>query len=235
MSNKDRDKVILAEHTLEVRHKASAIFLDVRGYIADYIKQEQFFPHWNIDSNYVTFRDDPLKIVKDGAFIGYRSAGYVVFNPESRNYFLDKATAFWKLLSRNEQYTLPDPIRFGARTKFFIPSSKKFDEINKTMYEDIFAVNARTLFDGSEQDLMFTVILKEADFDVRIIGGPIHKNEASRYFQFSSSYFEKCGLFLDIDYYRTTGLSHQDVPQLLHTAVDLIWKKAERIAGGLGL
>ena len=87
MSNKDRDKVMLAEHTLEVRHKASGTFLDVRGYIADYIQQEKFLPHWSIDFNYVTFRDDPQKIAKDGAFIGFKSAGYIVFNPESRNYF----------------------------------------------------------------------------------------------------------------------------------------------------
>jgi len=68
-----------------------------------------------------------------------------------------------------------------------------------------------------------------------VLGGPIHKKEASRYFQFGSDYFEKCGLYLDIDYYKTTDLTQKDVPQLLHTSVDLMWKKAERIAEGLGL
>jgi len=236
MKTKERDKEMLAEHVLEVRHEASGTFLDVRGYVADFIqKQHSFLPHWNIDANVINFRDDPQKIIKDGAFIGYKSAGYVVFNPETRNYFVDKASAFWKFLIKNEHYTLPAPLRFGARTKFYIPSGKTFDEINTAMYADVFTDKARLLFGGTEQDLSFTTILKEAGFDVRITGGPVHKDEAARYFQFKSIYFEKCGLFLDIDYYRTVELSHAEVPQLLHDANELMWQRAEKIASGLGL
>ena len=103
------------------------------------------------------------------------------------------------------------------------------------MYEGLFNEKARSLFGGNEQDLMVTIIAKEAEFDIRISGGPIHKNEASQYFQFESDYFEKCGLFLDMDYYKTTDLSNPEVPQLLRNAVDLMWRRAERIADGLGL
>jgi hypothetical protein len=236
MSEKSRDKIMLSEHVLEVRHEASGTFLDVRGYVADYIRQEvKFLPHWSIDINVVNFRDDPKKIVKEGAFAGFKSAGYVVLNPETMNFFPDRASAFWRHLLDNKHYELPKPIRFGTRAKFFTPSSKTFDEINKHMYEGFFTDKARTLFGANEQDLMFTVELKEGGFEVRITGGPIHKNEASRYFQFSSDHFDECGLFLDIDYYKTSDLSHKDVPQLLRSAVDLMWKKAERIAEGIGI
>ncbi len=236
MSDKSRDKIMLTEHVLEVRHEASGTFLDVRGYVADYIQKEvKFLPHWSIDTNVVNFRDDPKKIVKDGAFAGYKSAGYVVLNPETMNYFPDRALSFWKHLLENKHYALPNPIRFGARSKFFVPSPKTFDEINKNMYEVFFTKTARTLFGANEQDLMFTVELKEAGFDVRIVGGPIHKKEAARWFQFSSDEFEKCGLFLDIDYYRMKDLANKEVPQLLRTANDLMWKKVERIAEGIGL
>ncbi len=236
MSEKGRDKVMIAEHVLEVRYDASGAFLDVRGYVADYIRQEEnFLPHWSIDANVVNFRDDPQKIIKEGGFVGYRSSGYVVFNPETQNFFVDKASVFWKLLLKNPHYKLPTPTRFGTRTKVFIPSSKSFDDINKKMYEVLFAEKARSLFGGNEQDLMFTVVLKEAGFEVRVLGGPIHKQEATQYFQFGSDHFDKCGLFLDIDYYKTTDLAQKDVPQLLHSSIDLMWKKAERIAEGLGL
>lgn len=236
MSVREHLKTMLSEHVLEVRHEASGIFLDVRGNIADYIKNKMSsLPHWRIDTNVVNFRDAPKKINKDGAFVGYRSAGYVVLNPETKNYFQDKAAAFWKHLLENKHYALPKPIRFGARVKFFIPSPKPFDEINRKMYEVFFTEKARTLFGTNEQDLLFTVELKENIFDVRIVGGPIHKKEAERYFQFNSDDFENCGLFLDIDFYTTKDLSSNKIPQLLSIASDLMWKKAERIAECVGL
>ena len=235
MAKHDREKNMLTEHVLEVRHEASGTFLDVRGYVADFIRREKFLPHWKIDANVVTFRDQSDKIATQGAFVGYKSAGYVVLNPQTRNFFTDRATAFWKLLVRNGHYNLPQPARFGMRTKVFVPSSRPFEDINKSMYEELFSKTARTLVGGRETDLRFTVELKEAGFDVRVMGGPIHKDEAGKYFQFESDLFEKCGLFLDIDYYTTSELTLDAVPGLLKQAVDLMWVKSERIARGLGL
>lgn len=234
MPQKDKDKIMLAEHVLEVRHDASGTFLDVRGYVADFVRSEKFLPHWKIDANVVNFRDQPDKIGTEGAFVGYKSAGYVVLNPQTRNFFNDRATAFWKLLLKNVHYDLPCLARFGMRTKLFVPSTSTFDAINKKMYEELFSENTRSLVGGTETDLQFTIELREAGFDVRVMGGPIHKDEAGKYFQFESDDFRNCGLFLDLDYYTTTDLKPDAVPKLLHKAVDLMWIKAERIARGLG-
>ena len=46
---------------------------------------------------------------------------------------------------------------------------------------------------------------------------------------------QTCGLFLDIDYFKTDGLSNKTIPNLLSKAVNLMWSKAESIATGLGL
>jgi len=226
---------MLAEHLLEVRHDASGTFLDVRGYVADFIRQEKFLPHWKIDTNVVNFRDQSDKIRTEGAFVGYKSAGYVVLNPQTRNFFTDRGSAFWKLLQRNGHYKLPTLTRFGMRTKIFVPSDSSFEAINKTMYEQLFSETARSLIGGSETDLQFTIELKESGFDVRVMGGPIHKDEAVNYLQFEVDDFKKCGLFLDLDYYITTDLQPDAIPKLLHKAVGLMWVKAERIARGLGL
>lgn len=234
MPQKDKDKIMLAEHVLEVRHDASGTFLDVRGYVADFVRSEKFLPHWKIAANVVNFRDQPDKIGTEGAFVGYKSAGYVVLNPQTRNFFNDRATAFWKLLLKNVHYDLPCLARFGMRTKLFVPSTSTFDAINKKMYEELFSENTRSLVGGTETDLQFTIELREAGFDVRVMGGPIHKDEAGKYFQFESDDFRNCGLFLDLDYYTTTDLKPDAVPKLLHKAVDLMWIKAERIARGLG-
>ena len=112
---------MLAEHVFEARHAPSGSFLDVRGYVADYIKSEGVLPHWKIDTNVVNFRDEPDSVKRDAAFTGFKSAGYVVYNPETRNYFSDKAGSFWKTLIKNNHYKVPEITRFGARTKAFMP------------------------------------------------------------------------------------------------------------------
>jgi len=235
MPKAEKDKVMIAEHVLEVRHGASGTFLDLRGSIADYIRTSGFFPHWRIDANVINFQDDPNTIKTEAAFVGYKSAGYVVLNPQTHNFLTDRASSFWKLLIKNDHYKIPQPTRFGTRTMVFIPSRKSFEEINKAMFEAFLTEKARSLLGGKEIDFRITVDSKEDVYDVRVVGGPVHKEEAKRYFQFDSEHFKQCGLFLDIDYYKTDELSMDSIPKLLKRSVDLMWEKAERIATGIGL
>lgn len=235
MTKTNKEKIMIAEHVLEVRYSASGTFLDVRGFIADYIKQKGLFPHWKIDQNLVNFRDESDSMKLEGAFVGYKSAGYVALNPQTRNYFTDRASSFWKALLSNEHYKIPDPVRFGARTKVFLPANQSFEEINKKLYETFFTAEARKLLGEKETDLSFTINLKEDIFDVQVTGGPIHKDEAGKYFQFKSDHFTKCGLFLDFDYFKLENLSLTNVPKLLKDAIDLTWQKTEKIASSIGL
>lgn len=66
--SKDKERVIVTEHVMEIRHQASGRFLDVRGYVADHFKSNELFPHWQIDSNVVQFRDDPKTPKKNWCF-----------------------------------------------------------------------------------------------------------------------------------------------------------------------
>ena len=75
MAKNANEKLMLAEQILEVRYVPSGSFLDVRGYVADYIRDSGFLPHWKIDSNVVNFRDKPNGVQKEGAFAGFRNAG----------------------------------------------------------------------------------------------------------------------------------------------------------------
>lgn len=229
------DKLMLAEHVLEVRHAASGTFLDVKGRIADFVRTQDLFPHWQIDQTVINFKDKPSKIERDGAFVGYKSIGYVVFDPQTRNYFVDRASAFWKRIQSNDVYPIPSPTRFGTRTKVFVPSELTFDQINKRMFEDTFSEKGRGILGGSETDLQFTILFEEAGFSGRTTAGPIHKNEAPALFQFQSAHLSKCGLFLDIDLYKTEDVTTAGVPKLLQDGVGLMWKIAERIAAGFGL
>ena len=235
MAKKGDEKLMLAEQILEVRYIPSGSFLDVRGYVADYIRDSGFLPHWKIDSNVVNFRDKSDGVQKEGAFAGFRSAGYFAYDPETRNYFVDRAGSFWRTLQKNQHYKIPALERFGARTKVFLPSDKPFEEINHAVYHTLYSDKAREMVGGIEKDVQFIVELREQDFEGRISGGPIHKDEAGRYLSFESKEFEKPGFFIDVDFYRTADLKHEDVSKLLRAAVDLTWVKVEKLAAAIGV
>ncbi|MCA9423329.1 MAG: hypothetical protein KC592_20085 [Nitrospira sp.] len=229
------EKIMLAEHYFEIRHAASGSFLDVRGYVADYIRDNKFLPHWRIERNVVHFHDNPETTNKEGAFAGYKSIGYVTFNPETRNFFVDRAGAFWRLLQKNKHYNLPSLERFGARTKVFLPTNEDFEIINEKVFHSLYTETARKVLGKNETDVQFIVESMEEGFDVRVSGGPIHKREAGTLLKFDHSDFEKAGFFVDLDYYQTKSLDHKDIPHLLRKAVDLTWAKVEELAAVIGV
>jgi hypothetical protein len=235
MAKKDAERVIVADHLLEVRHAASGTFLDVRGSLADHIRSKEVFRHWKIGPNVIEFRDAEGALQQEGAFLGYKSLGYTVQDPQTRNFFGDKACAFWKLVLEIPDYKLPQLTRFGTRMKAFVPSSKSFEKINESMYKRLFTLDTRNMIGGQEKDLQLTLELREGEFDVRIAAGPMHKNEAEGHFDFESRYFPKAGLFLDIDFYKTDNLNPESVPGLLLDAVSRMWNRVELIATGIGL
>lgn len=230
-----RDKSMVTRHSLEVRYEPSGSFLDVRGYVADYIRNHGFFPHWQIESNTVQFRDMPDRIKLDGAFAGYKSAGYIVVNPATRNYFYDSAIAFWKLLVKNEHYKIPKVTRFGCRTLAFVPTKLSFEELNALLFKTFFTDKFREYMGGKQTDMQFVINLNEGEFEGRISGGPMHTKEAIVNMGFQCDEFEKCGLFLDIDYFKTKSVDDSLIAKLLQEAVQLSWSKMDGVANSLGL
>ena len=131
--------LMLAEHVFEVRHVASGSFLDVRGSVADYVSGIGFLPHWKIATNTVNFHDGEKKVEREGAFAGYTSLGYLTNNPETRNFFVDRGTLFWKQIQKNGVYKIPELKRFGARTKVFLPSERTFREVNSKVFTTVYS------------------------------------------------------------------------------------------------
>lgn len=232
---KHKEKVIVSEHVLEVRHQATGRFLDVRGYVADHIKGADLFPHWQIDANVVNFRDAPQKIEKVGAFAGFQSAGLFVYDPDTRNFFEDKSAKFWKTLIKNQFYTLPELTRFGCRSKVFLNSDKSFEDLNSAIYSKFFTSEFKELIGEKEKDLQVVIELTSGEFELRITCGPIHKEEAKRYFSFESEHFSDTGVYVDIDVYKSKGIKNDDIPSLTKRAMTLTWEKIDRISDKVGL
>ena len=228
-------RIIVTEHIMEIRHHASGRFLDVRGYVADYFRSNDLFPHQQIDPNVVQFRDEPKAPKKIGAFAGYKSAGLYSFDPDTRNYFEDKAGQFWKNLSKNQFYNIPEIRRFGCRTKAFLNCSKTFEEINNSLYEKFFSDDFRSLIGEKEKDLQVVVELNAGNFLMKIICGPIHKKEANNYFNFKSDHFEDTGIFLDIDVYKDKDVRSSKISALVKESMNLTWRKIDNISKSVGL
>ncbi len=229
------DRVIISEHVLEVRHHATGRFLDVRGFVADHIRNADLFPHWEIDTNVVKFRDHEKKAKRDGAFAGYRSAGYYVYDPGTRNYFEDKAGKFWRTLAKNQHYQLPELTRFGCRVKAFLNSDKTFEEINQSIYERFFTDELRNLVGLKEKDLQIVLELEGKQFETRVVCGPLHREEASRHFNFESEHFSDAGIFIDLDVHSDKDIQKNNVPGLIKNAMSIIWESIDKISNSVGV
>lgn len=225
---------MVTEHTLEVRHDACGKFLDVRGYIADHIRASDLFPHWQIETNVVSFTDLPHKADKIGAFAGFKSAGLFSFDPDTRNYFEDQAGKFWKALNKNQFYTIPNITRFGCRTKAFLNSNQSFDEINKTLYSKFFSTEFKSLIGDKEDDFQIIVELLAGKFNLRIVIGPLHEGEARRFFNFDSEHFEEAGIFIDLDIYKTSEIQCTEISSLTKESMKLAWERIDSISSKAG-
>ena len=134
MSKKITERTFITEHTLELRHAPTGKFLDERGALADHIKANNFFQHWQIQENTISFFDGEKGIQTKGAVVSYKNIAFLTYKPSSQNYFKEQALSFWKMLLKYKNYTIPEINRFGARTRCYIPSKLEFQEINNIIY-----------------------------------------------------------------------------------------------------
>ncbi len=226
---KKEEKIMITEHILEMRHGAVGSFLDVRGFVADYVRNSGFLPHWSIDANNVNFRDESNRVAKEGAFAGYKSFGYFTYNPPTKNFFQDRAISFIKLINNNKDYNIPNITRFGCRSKIFIPYEKDFDLLNGLLNENFISDSLREIVRHKETDLQIVLEYTDKMFNSRLTIGPMHKDEVKNQLNFESESFSKAGLFLDIDYFKTDNIEIANVFSLIKESMILIWEKVDSI------
>lgn len=103
------------------------------------------------------------------------------------------------------------------------------------LFETFYTEKAKKLIGGKEKDVQLAVDLDEGQFEVHFRCGPMHENETKKHLNFESEHFKKCGLFVDLDYYKIKKISHNNIPKLMKEAVSFSWEKAEKIATELGI
>lgn len=235
MPKNNNERTYITEHILELRHEATGNFLDCRGFIADYIKKNGLFPHWSIIENSVSFFDTEKGINDVGAVVSYNRVCFLSYDPSTENYFEQKALQFWKTLQNNKHYIIPTIERFGARTKCYVPSKLSFIEISKRINTEFFNEKLAITIGAKPTDLQIVLDLKDSDFQIRIILGPVRENEAGRYFSFKSDEFGQGGIYIDVDYFQAEKIPHDHVKSLLAKTMKLVWPKIERITNAIGI
>jgi len=229
------EKVIVTQHILEVRHAAVGSFLDVRGFVADYVKHAGFLPHWKIDNNVVSFVDKPEKPFLETAFAGYKSFGYTSNNPPTKNFFPDRAGSFVKLILKNQYYSIPELTRFGSRTKAFLPCDLDFASLNQKINATLFSNNFQQKITNKTSDVLVVTEFDQGIFNARISIGPMHKGEVAAQFDFESEHFSGVGLFLDIDYFFSKEIVASRLQSYLKESMINVWNKIDTISAMLGV
>lgn len=117
------DKVA-AKHSMEIRFKPDARFLDTKGAVAQSLTSSSApFGRWNVSENTINFTRDDNQHIR--AFFSYRNLGVLSTPPNDTQYFMATAEAFlaaaWEHLPNREF------LRAGVRSVFLV-ETEDFDK-----------------------------------------------------------------------------------------------------------
>ena len=114
-------------------------FLDIRGAVADFVREHGLFRHWQIGANRVDFwnaedrEEDPEK-----AFGSFHNCGYQIHNPSTENYFSDRAGKFLSILADLKDFHYLVVIRLGVRSRFYLSAENLTFEELRSRYSNTF-------------------------------------------------------------------------------------------------
>lgn len=235
------EQKLCSEHDVEVRYEPMGAFVNLRGIIADFIKTEGLFRHWNIGQNRVDFWDsDDRDSEPETAFVSYRNCGYRVHNPATQNYCADRATKFLAKLDDHEEYEYPNLVRLGVRARFY----QSIENLGWEQLLDQFAGKAfyssfLGVFDGTTDDVGAVLNFQQGDVHIHTNSGPMKKEQFVAEFSRLSKdeAIAPVGLFLDVDVFME-DLGKLPTKKLVSNIKDLhkrCWQNLDSFVNTVGL
>ena len=174
------DKMV-SKHTIEIRFRPDAGFLDKRGVVAEHIASSATpFKRWNVSANRIDFSSDDNQHVK--AFISYRNMGVVSTPPNDTGYFVETAEAFigaaWSQLPNR------DLSRIGILSMCFI-ETKDFDKAVDAYRKRFLKLTDEELsgFRGKLIDIGFPLNFVDGKDHFNVITGPMKQAQAGQFFR----------------------------------------------------
>lgn len=209
------DRLIVAEHVLEVRFKAFGRILDIRGRIADWIADHSDLTHWSISENRVQFQLSETS-QREFAFVGHQNLGYAVRRPDTRNYMPDRAMRFIAELLRVDEFELRPFTRVGLRLRVLFPYQGKFDALVQRV-NDRLPTNNNLVepFHATIEDVGPVLVLRRGDVRIKVQSGPMLRERSASILQGYDN-LPDVGFYLDQDHYQTDHLGRPTERDLAH-------------------
>lgn len=225
------DRGLISEHLLEVRYKANAHVLDLRGEWAAAISAEMELPHWGIIENRI---DIFSKGNTERAFAGHKNCGYIVFNPPTPNFFPDRAGRFLSFLLQRDGFQCPlHVLRLGVRSKFITPYGPGFDDLRDRFASRYIGLKeqARELLDATLIDIGAPLNFADALGNFNTYAGPMQKKQMTDFIERNVD-FPEVGLYFDIDYWRRpqAAMNEREIIGLMKSFASTAWERNQKLS-----
>lgn len=236
MSDPKHQRTFVTEEILEVRYVPRGSFLTQAGDIADYICDQGLFPHWEIDSNTIKFRDAARAPKNLHAFMSYRNAGIVAIDSPTANFFQEKSAKYWRAIETNKLFNIPSIQRIGVRHRYFIEVDKPFEDIETAMFNYLCNPSVLSALDGKRKDMQVVIDADTKIGKLRAIFGPLTKGQAHELFTFQSPHFKNAGVFIDLDLsIEPPKQEKKNVENFIKLACEANWNRVDLLLLQMGL
>ena len=217
---------VINEHILEVRYKANPKILDFRGTWAEGISGHMGFKHWRIVENRVDAYNDDSSL---HAFVGFKSAGFVAKDTETKNFFSDKAVKFFKYLFSLDGFGKDiHTTRIGVRSRFAQEYNDTFEGLVAKYSENYLALTdkARKEINAELIDIGGPLNFKDADGNFNTMSGPMQTEQLQAYFN-NRKNLPEVSFYYDIDYWITPDkvLNGKEIINKVKTFSFLAWDR----------
>ncbi|MCK4428276.1 MAG: hypothetical protein KAW16_07330 [candidate division Zixibacteria bacterium] len=206
--------------------KIKRVIVEVRysGVLSYSRLREELFDRWVRDFTRIEVSDSSIEIIDTSRsfkiFSAWDRSGLYFENVEDPNDYIKKTNEYLRKLL--DHYNRTELSRIGNRFEFILPYEGPFEELFKTLKNNIYKEKIDEL--GEIVDLgTFVLTAKEGEKKIRISLGPVRKYEITRKNEFGFEGDPDVAFLLDIDYYSDIKKQYD-----IATFIENAWKFADK-------
>lgn len=217
---------MINEQILEVRYKANPKILDFRGTWAEGISKHMELNQWRIVENRVDVFNDNSTL---HAFVGFKDAGFVAQDTETKNIFSDKAIKFFRFLFSLDGFGRDIYIiRIGVRSRFAQEYKDDFKNLMNKYSQNYLKMTeeAKKAINAELVDIGGPLYFKDNEGYFNTMSGPMRSEQLQSFFANRKNYPE-VSLFYDIDYWIKPDkiMNEKEIIKKVQTFSSLVWDR----------
>jgi hypothetical protein len=193
---------LINEHVLEIRYKANPKILDFRGAWAEGISNHMDLKHWRILENRVDVFNDNSSL---HAFVGFKSAGFVAQDTDTKDFFSNKAVKYFKYLFSLDGFGLDIYVRrIGVRARFAQEYKNSFEDLMTKYSQNYLRLTeeAKKAINAELVDIGGPLNFKDKEGNFNTMSGPM-KSEQLQNLLDGREKLPEVSFYYDIDYWIT--------------------------------